>query len=115
MMRAENSLCGLRLRTNRFRLNFKGTEYTKEKSDISGAERIAYGTKPLNITIPRYDEAKVSASVAPPLYYIVPPQWQKVIEILQAHGIKFQRIEKPLTIEVESYRLTDAEICADVV
>ncbi len=88
-------------------LQFKGTEYTKEKSDISGAERIAYGTKPLNITIPRYDEAKIAASVAPPLYYIVPPQWQSVIEVLQAHGITFQRIEKPLTIEVESYRLDD--------
>ena len=88
-------------------LEFKGTEYTKEKSDISGAEAIRYGTKPLNITIPRYDEAKISASVAPPLYYIVPPQWQNVIEVLQAHGIKFQRIEKPLTIEVESYRLTE--------
>ncbi|CAN5465552.1 M14 family metallopeptidase [soil metagenome] len=97
----------LQITENSKPLAFKGTEYTKEKSDISGAERIAYGTKPLNITIPRYDEAKVSASVAPPLYYIIPPQWQSVIEVLQAHGIKFQKIEKPLTIEVESYRLTD--------
>ena len=97
----------LQITENSKPLNFKGTEYTKEKSDISGAERIAYGTKPLNITIPRYDEAKISASVAPPLYYIVPPQWQNVIEVLQAHGIKFQRIEKPLTVEVESYRLTE--------
>ena len=86
---------------------FKGTEYTKEKSDISGAERIIYGTKPLNITIPKYDTARVTASVAPPLYYIVPAQWQNVIEVIKAHGIKFQTITKPLTIEVESYRLTE--------
>ena len=97
----------LQITENSKPLQFKGTEYTKEKSDISGAERLAYGTKPLNITIPRYDEAKITASAAPPLYYIVPPQWQNVIEILRAHGIKFQKIEKPLTIEVESYRLTD--------
>ncbi len=97
----------LQITENSTPLNFKGTEYTKEKSDISGAEAIHYGTKPLNITIPRYDEAKIAASVAPPLYYIVPPQWQNVIEALQAHGIKFQKIEKPLTIEVESYRLTE--------
>ena len=97
----------LQITENSKPLNFKGTEYTKEKSDISGAEAIRYGTKPLNITIPRYDEAKISASVAPPLYYIVPPQWQNVIEVLQAHGIKFQRIEKPLSIEIESYRLTE--------
>lgn len=86
---------------------FKGIEYRKEKSDISGAERIIYGTKPLNITIPRFDDAKITASVAPPLYYIVPAQWQEVIERLEAHGVKFQRISKPLTIEVESYRFTE--------
>jgi murein tripeptide amidase MpaA len=88
-------------------LAFKGVEYKLEKSDISGGNRIVYGTKPLNITIPRFDEARITASVTPPLYYIVPPQWQEVIAILQAHGIEFQRTKEPLTIEVESYRFTE--------
>ncbi len=88
---------------------FKGIEYKVEESDISGAKRIIYGTKPLDITIPKFDQAKVSASVAPPLFYIVPPQWQKVIGVLEAHGIKFQRIEQPLKIEVESYRFSDVK------
>jgi murein tripeptide amidase MpaA len=87
--------------------DFKGTEYKKEKSDVSGVEMIAYGTKPLNITIPKYDQAKISASAAPPLYYIIPPQWQQVIEIIKAHGIQFQTLEESLTIEVESYRLNE--------
>jgi murein tripeptide amidase MpaA len=86
---------------------FKAVEYKKEKSDISGAERIVYGTKPMTVTIPKFDEARVTASVAPPLYYIVPPQWQEVINRLQEHGIKFQRTQAPLTIEVESYRFTE--------
>ncbi len=85
----------------------KGVEYTKEKSAISGEERIVYGTQPVDIKIKKYDEARVAASAAPPLYYIVPPQWKQVIEVIQAHGIEFQRIEKPLTIEVESYRFTE--------
>lgn len=87
--------------------DFKGVEYTKEKSEISGMERIVYGSAPLDIKIKKYDEARVVNSVAPPLYYIVPPQWQSVIEVIKAHGIEFQRIEKPLTIEVESYRFTE--------
>jgi hypothetical protein len=86
---------------------FKGTEYKKEKSDVSGVEMIAYGTKPLNITISKYDQARISASVAPPLYYIVPPQWQQVIETIKVHGIRFQTLKEPLTIEVESYRLSE--------
>ena len=85
---------------------FKGLEYKIEDSAISGGKMIVYGTKPLNITIPRFDEGRVVTSVAPPLYYIVPPEWKDVINVLKMHGIKFESIKKPLTIEVESYRLT---------
>jgi hypothetical protein len=87
--------------------DFKGVEYKKEMSEISGAERLIYGTKPLDIKIPKYDEGEITASVAPPLYYIVPPQWVEVIDVIKAHGIKFQTINKPLEIEVESYRFDD--------
>lgn len=87
--------------------DFKGVEYKMEDSEVSGAKRIVYGTKPLDVTIPKFDEVKISAAVAPPLYYIIPPQWQSVIEVLQTHGIRLQRISKPLKIEVESYRLTE--------
>ncbi len=89
--------------------NLKGVEYTKEQSEISGSERLIYGTKPLDITIKKYDDARISASVAPPLYYIVPPQWKSVIEVIKAHGINFRTIEKPLEIEVESYRFEDVK------
>jgi hypothetical protein len=85
---------------------FKGLEYKIEDSAISGGKMIVYGTKPLNITIPRFDEGRVVTSVAPPLYYIVPPEWKDVINVLKMHGIKLESIKKPLTIEVESYRLT---------
>ena len=88
---------------------FKGIEYTLENSDVSGMKRIVYGTKPLNITIPKFDTAKVSASIAAPLYYILPPQWTNAIEVLEAHGITFQRTTKPLKIEVESYKFSDVK------
>jgi murein tripeptide amidase MpaA len=88
-------------------LAFKGVEYKMEDSPISGGRRLAYGTKPLNITIPRFDEGKVTASVAPPLYYIVPPQYKDVIEVLKLHGVKFDTLRRPLTAEVESYKLTE--------
>ncbi len=91
------------------RFDFKGVEYAIKDSEISGTKQIVYGTKPLDITIPKFDEARISASVAPPLYYIVPPQWKDVIEVLQMHGVRFQRLKKPLTIEIESYRFSDVK------
>jgi hypothetical protein len=86
---------------------FKGVEYRTEDSTISGGKRIIYGTAPMNITIPRFDEGKVTSSVAPPLYYIVPLQYKDVIDVLRLHGVQFTQIKKPLTVEVESYKLTE--------
>ena len=91
----------------------KAVEYKLEDSQISGGKKLVYGTKPLEITVKKHDEAKISAGVAPPLFYIVPPQWADAIEVLQAHGINFERTTKPLTIEVESYRLTEPKWAAN--
>lgn len=93
-------------------LVFKGIEYTLEDSEISGTKRIIYGTKPMNITIPKFDTAKISAAVAPPLYYIVPPQWTNAIAVLEAHGIRFQKTTKPLTVAVESYKFSEVKFAA---
>lgn len=85
----------------------KGVESRRELSDVSGAVRVVFGQKPVDLTVPLYDDARVIASVAPPLYYIVPVQWTSVIDVLAAHGLKMQRLAAPATIEVESYRFND--------
>ncbi len=91
---------------------FKGVEYRRELSDVSGAERVIFGTKPLDLTIPFYDGTRVSVSVAAPLYYVVPPQWANVIEVLAAHGLQMQRLAVETTLDVESYRFKDVRFAA---
>lgn len=91
---------------------FKGVEYRREASNVSGAERVIFGTKPLDLTIPFYDETRVSVSVAAPLYYVVPPQWTDVIEVLAAHGLQMQRLAVETTLDVESYRFKDVRFAA---
>jgi hypothetical protein len=93
-------------------VQFKGVESHTELSNISGTMRVVFGTKPLDITVPLYDESRVAAAVAPPLSYIVPPQWKSVIDVLAAHGLKMQRLTAPATIEVESYRFSDVKFAA---
>ncbi|MEJ7624520.1 MAG: M14 family metallopeptidase [Pyrinomonadaceae bacterium] len=88
-------------------LAFKGVKYTTEDSPISGGKRIIYGTEPMNITIPRFDDARVATAAAPPLYYVVPPQYADAISLLTTHGVKFEKLTKPMTAEIESYRLTE--------
>ena len=93
-------------------MQFKGLSYTIEDSQISGGKKIVYGTEPKTYTIPKFDEGKVVTSAAPPLYYIIPPQYKDVIEVLRLHGIKFTRLAKARVFEVESYKLTEPKWAA---
>jgi hypothetical protein len=93
-----------------FRL--KGVAYTVEKSDISGDNRVIYSDRPQEYMVPKYDDARIAVGVAPPLYYIVPPQWGKSIEVLRAHGLEMKKLSRDLEIEVESYKLTEPKWAA---
>ncbi|MBC8028826.1 MAG: M14 family metallopeptidase [Pyrinomonadaceae bacterium] len=89
--------------------NLKGFQYNTELSDVSGDTRVTFGSEPLDLTVPMYDDLRVTKAVAPPLYYIVPAQWQEVIGALKAHGLKLHTTNEALTIEVESYRFHDVK------
>ena len=87
----------------------KAVKYTTEMSDVSGALRVIYGTEPVDLTVPLYDQFRVTAAVTPPLYYIVPPQWKSVVDVLKAHGLKLQRLSAASTLDVESYRFSEVK------
>ncbi|MFL6227873.1 MAG: M14 family metallopeptidase [Pyrinomonadaceae bacterium] len=90
-------------------IKFKGVEFHLEPSDISGTQRVVYGSQPLDLTVPYFNEARVTVAVAPPLYYVIPPQWTDVINVLAAHGLELKRLAEPLTLDVESYRFSDVK------
>ena len=90
-------------------LKLRAVESKVEQSDVSGAPRVIYGDKPVELTVPFYNEARAVQTVVVPLAYVVPPQWQKVIEVLALHGLKLHRLAEPLTTEVESYRFTEVK------
>ncbi len=87
----------------------KGLEFRVEKSEVSGAERVVWGTKPSDTTVPFYATARPAVSVAVPLAYIIPPQWKEPLGVLAAHGLRLQKLAAPATIEVESYRFREVK------
>ncbi len=90
----------------------KAVEYSTEVSSVSGAQRVIFGSEPLDLTVPFYNDFRPNVVIVPPLSYIVPPQWKGVIAVLQAHGILMQRTSETANIEVESYRFTDVNFPA---
>ncbi|HEV7797944.1 MAG TPA: M14 family metallopeptidase [Pyrinomonadaceae bacterium] len=89
--------------------HLRAVEYRTELSDVSGAERVVFGSKPLDLTVPMYDDFRVKTAIAPPLYYVVPVQWKDAIEVLRLHGLEFETTKEPLTVEIESYRFVDVK------
>ncbi len=85
----------------------KAVESQTALSDISTAPYVTFGTNPVETTVPMYDDFRVKIAVAPPLYYVVPAQWQDVIGVLRAHGLALATTKDALTIDVESYRFVD--------
>jgi hypothetical protein len=83
---------------------FHGYQYTREKSDVSGAMWVKYSHTPVDITVPFQTGAKVTAAVAPPMAYIIPRQWTHVIEVLAAHQVEIKRTTADWTAAVDSYQ-----------
>jgi len=87
----------------------RALEYHTAVSDLSGAPYVTFGTKPVELTVPMFNEFRIKTVVAPPLYYIVPVQWKDVIGVLRSHGLVMQTIKEPLAIDIESYRFLEVK------
>jgi hypothetical protein len=85
----------------------KAFSYETSHSEISEDQRVVFGREPADLTIPMYQTFRTTATVAPPLAYVVPAQWEEVIDVIHAHGLLTITLERERTIEVESYRFTN--------
>ena len=91
--------------TDSIMVEFLGVEYDIEPSPLTGGPWFRYHSdRPVTFSLPMFNRNIPSAEAELPAAYIIPVEWQEVIERIQAHGIKMQEINEQIRIEVESYR-----------
>jgi len=56
-----------------------------------------------------YQTFRATASIIPPLAYVIPVQWDHVIDVIKAHGLRTSTISSAEAIEVESYRFANVQ------
>ncbi len=96
-------------------IEFKGVEFTKKESELTGGDWYIYHPdKPKKYTLPLFKEQEVVQSANLPEAYIIPVQWAEAIEKLKLHNVEITRLEKPIKIEVETYRFDDPELSSRV-
>jgi hypothetical protein len=82
-----------------------GIESRKTLSPVSGGTRVEWLGNPVTMRAPLTIASEVATSISRPAAYWLPPQWTEVIERLDLHGIRYERITAPREIEVTMYRL----------
>ncbi len=90
--------------TDEFSLqDFKGIEYKKEESPITGSAIKRYTGKPVDIKVPCFNKVKITKRVKLPAAYLVPAEFKDIIRILKLHGIKVGVLNQDSSLSVEKY------------
>jgi hypothetical protein len=93
----------------RSRATFLGIETRLEDSAVSGGKRLVYTGRPTRAEVPVIP-FRATVSATRPLAYWVPAAWTDVIERLEAHGIRLERLDSPREVEVEMSRISEATV-----
>jgi hypothetical protein len=88
-------------------IDFLGIEYEVVESDLTGGPWHRYTGVPVIWQIPYFNRQEPAVTVMLPEAYVIPPEWQEVIERLELHGVEARHLEQSQRIEVESYRFND--------
>lgn len=88
---------------------FLGVADSRTPSTVSGTDWVQYDpTSPIRLSVPVQKNVAVLAEAAAPAAYLIPLQWQDVIDRLEAHGIAMHRVERNTTVTADRYRFEGA-------
>ncbi|MBN2215360.1 MAG: M14 family metallopeptidase [Bacteroidales bacterium] len=86
---------------------FKGVEYTRETSDLTGGPWFRYTGRPEDFLLPLFNRQEVSLQVTIPEAYVIPVEWNAIIDRLVIHGLTYSLLKNDTVITVKTYRFSD--------
>jgi murein tripeptide amidase MpaA len=90
-------------------IDFKGIDYTAEKSNLTGGTWFKYNGSEKDLQIPYFNKVEPVVSIQLPEAYIIPPEWLTVIERLRLHGIQMRTLKEAANILVTTTRFRNAK------
>lgn len=93
-------------------IDFHGFRYRVETSDLTGLERVIYSDTPEVITMDWYRFNEPQLTIVPPQFYVIPAQWNDVIDRLATHGIEMITLTHDTTMELDTWLLKDVRFAA---
>ncbi len=88
---------------------FLGVAYETVESEIAGGPVVRWTGKPQTMDIPFIRLDRPNLTVSRPKGYYVPATWPEIIQKLEWHGVEMTRLDAPVEVDVEMYRILNAK------
>jgi hypothetical protein len=90
--------------------DFLGYHFDTVESDVTGGWYYAYDTtRPEIRKVRRVFSTRPEKTLSVPKEYIIPAQYQDVIDIVKAHGFEMNLLKGEKTLQVNTYRFSNVE------
>ena len=90
-------------------LNFLGYNFHTEKSAVSGGPIVVWEQSLRDYRLPFFSSMVNADSAEAPYAYIVPKQWNFVVDVLKAHHVQMEKLPKAKTFHIQSYLFQDVQ------
>jgi murein tripeptide amidase MpaA len=91
-------------------VDFAAVAWRRIDSPIAGKKTIEWLGRPIERTVPLLRYTRVERRVRRPAAYWIPPSWPELIDRLQWHGVRLERIARAREVEVELLRVVEHEM-----
>ncbi len=95
------------------RLSLAAIEQRQVPSAVAGAPVTQWTGRPVTLEVPHLVMSEPAATAAAPAAYWIPPGWPEVVERLEAHGIRIERLAEDREMDVEVYRVAGAKLATE--
>lgn len=88
--------------------DFMGYHFDLVQSEVTGGQYYVYDvTKPETRQIRRIRSTRPTKTLSVPKEYIIPAQYNEIIDIVKAHGFKVNELKEEKTLTVNTYRFSN--------
>ena len=94
------------LTTDSTMVDFRGIKYEELKSEFTGETYFKYGNEKTDLRLPYFSVNRPVVTTKLPEAYIIPVEWNRVIEKLVLHGVKLAYLDNDTTIKISTYKIT---------
>lgn len=86
---------------------FKALRVTRRPSELAGAPLAVYEKEPVDIPTKLFAKVATTVETTVPEGYLVPAEWAEIIERLQLHGLRTERLDRAVEGEFETFHFSN--------